>query len=184
MQPKKKLNLETVGIIFGSFTPFHIGHDYIIKQAMYENDRALVFVSNTTPEREKVMEEVDLILPMRYYYIKETYKDKKYIITQKLDESDIPPFPTGWSEYLDAIDDRLKELFKYPDNMDITIYTKANEFKPILNELRPHWKVKEYDPQDIPFTPELLLGNPVRYQNAIMEPYRKHLMNDYDLVQD
>lgn len=166
---KPKLKGETVGAVFGTFAPMHLGHMDMIMQAKKENDSCLVIVSGYDGDRGDL---IGLNLEKRFRYIREFYANDENIYVAKLDETNIERYPDGWHPWLVAVEDIIlsstTKLFK-----QTTFYVGEPEYKVEL-EKRLDCKVKLGDRSVIPISATKVRANPLKYWNFICRTFRRH----------
>lgn len=125
-----------VGIVIGRFQPFHKGHEYLIKEAVKENDYVIVLIGSakkardiknpwTVEERAIMLNNIALYndireTQIRYAGIEDFYDDDKWL---KQVQAKIRPYVT-------------KE-----DN--VTLYGYKKDDSSYYLELFPSWKFKE-----------------------------------------
>ena len=101
------------GFVVGKFGPLTTGHINFINQASTECDVLLVLLSYDERWRMKQTPYManKLTLQNRLKWLKETYHNLKHIIVDYVDESEIPEYPNGWTEYTRLVEDRLEKHF-------------------------------------------------------------------------
>lgn len=97
---KRKVGGGRIGIVFGTYAPFHVGHMLEIDKAAAENDSVVVVVSGYEGDRG---ETVKLPLAKRFRYLRETFNDEPTVYVAMLDETDIPRYPDGWTPWMERL---------------------------------------------------------------------------------
>lgn len=172
MVQRKKLSGKKIGVVFGTFAPFHIGHLSVAMKAKKENDGAVVIVSGRDGDRG---DEVGLNLQRRFRYIRELFNDDEKVNVGKLDEIGMPKYPDGWQPWLKELDNIVDSLIETPiDEVDITIYCGEKEYKTKINQLRPDYNVSLEDRSIISISGTQIRENPLKYFKYITHPFQKH----------
>lgn len=91
------MSKESIAIVFGTFAPMHKGHIDLIQRAKRENNKVVVVASGYKDDRGDT---IGLNLQRRFRYIRETFHNDDLVKVVKLDETNLPPMPDGWSEWL------------------------------------------------------------------------------------
>lgn len=171
---KYALKGERIGVVFGTFAPFHIGHYQAVIQAKRENDGVIVIVSGYTGDRGDV---IGLNLQKRFRYTRELFSDDSEVFVAYLDESDIERYPNGWAPWLEAIEDVVLEstATNVPYHSRYTWYVGEEEYKSELEDRLSMWNsVKLLDRTILPISATLIRDNPLKYWNYITRPFRRH----------
>lgn len=167
---KEKLNVEHLGVFFGTFAPCHSGHFQNIMQAKKETDACLVVVSGYDGDRGDL---IDLGLMKRFRYMRELFADDENVYVAMLDENGIPNYPNGWSPWLDKLDGIIENTtIKKPSN--ITWYVGEAEYKEELNARKPNDMVRFLDRTTLPISATMIRENPFKYWDYITRPFRRH----------
>lgn len=166
MTEKKKL-----GVYFGTFAPFHKGHQQQIYKCAALNDQVLLVVSGYNDDRGA---KIGLPLERRYHYLQEAFADEASISVVKLDETDLPPMPWGW----DAWASRLFDFLKVYNYQEATFYVGEPDYVEQLNARFPKdghsYKVEMADRQDIKISATDIRKTPLLYWNEINPIFRQH----------
>ncbi|QPS70593.1 adenylyltransferase/cytidyltransferase family protein [Lactococcus garvieae] len=166
MAEKKKL-----GVYFGTFAPFHKGHQQQIYKCAALNDQVLLVVSGYKNDRG---DKIGLPLDQRYTYLKEAFEDEAEITVAKLDETDLPPMPKGWDEWVS----RLLSLLKNFTHEVITFYVGEADYVTELQARFPQdgreYRVEIADRQDIKISATEIRQNPLLHWNEINPIFRRH----------
>ena len=160
-----------LGVYFGTFAPFHKGHQQQIYKCAALNDQVLLVVSGYTHDRG---DKIGLPLTLRYHYLQEAFADEEDIEVAMLDETDLPPMPQGW----DAWFKRLFDLLKNYQSQEITFYVGEPEYVTELSARFPQdlrtYKVEMADRQDIKISATDIRENPLLHWNEINPAFRRH----------
>ena len=160
-----------LGVYFGTFAPFHKGHQQQIYKCAALNDQVLLVVSGYTDDRG---DKIGLPLSQRYQYLQEAFSDEADINVAMLDETDLPPMPQGW----DAWFTRLFGLLKKYQSQEITFYVGEPEYVTELGARFPQdtrtYKVEMADRQDIKISATEIRENPLLHWNEINLVFRRH----------
>lgn len=160
-----------LGVYFGTFAPFHKGHQQQIYKCAALNDQVLLVVSGYTDDRG---DKIGLPLSQRYQYLQEAFSDEADINVAMLDETDLPPMPQGW----DAWFTRLFGLLKKYQSQEITFYVGEPEYVTELGARFPQdtrtYKVEMADRQDIKISATEIRENPLLHWNEINPVFRRH----------
>lgn len=166
MSEKKKL-----GVYFGTFAPLHKGHQQQIYKCAALNDQVLLVVSGYAKDRG---DKIGLPLEQRYRYLQEAFADEADISVAKLDETDLPPMPQGWDEWLS----RLFELLKDYDSQEITFYVGEPDYVTELQSRFPKdkrkYRVEIADRQDVKISATEIRENPLLHWQEINPVFRRH----------
>ena len=167
---KNKLDVEHLGIFFGTFSPMHLGHYQNVMQAKKETDACLVVVSGYEGDRGDL---IGLDLNKRFRYIRELFADEENVYVAVLNEDTIPRYPDGWDAWLKEIDEIIVDATAHSPEK-ITWYVGEDEYKKELNERKPLDNVRFLDRKILPVSGTLIRDNPFKYWNYITRPFRRH----------
>ncbi|MDG6143341.1 adenylyltransferase/cytidyltransferase family protein [Lactococcus formosensis] len=160
-----------LGVYFGTFAPFHKGHQQQIYKCAALNDQVLLVVSGYTDDRG---DKIGLPLSQRYQYLQEDFADEADINVAMLDETDLPPMPQGWDVWFT----RLFGLLKKYQSQEITFYVGEPEYVTELGARFPQdtrtYKVEMADRQDIKISATEIRENPLLHWNEINPVFRRH----------
>ena len=105
-------DLPKVGVYFGKFIPPHRGHLTAILTAATKVQKLYVVVSDNVNRTKRICQESgipEVTVNLRMQWLKQELQDMPHIKVVKLDESDIPEYPNGWSEWTRLL--QMKSLF-------------------------------------------------------------------------
>lgn len=171
-----------VAIVFGTFAPLHKGHIDLIIRAKRENDRVIVVVSGYNEDRGY---KIGLPLEKRFRYIREVYNDDKLVEVVKLDETNIPRYPDGWTQWLKELKHITKlssisnngtfETVENNYNMfDVEMpvfYVSEEEYK---EELEKRGFLTNCGPRQFNISATKIRQEPRKYWNFIAPSFRRH----------
>lgn len=135
----KKENVSSVGIVSGSFAPFHRGHMQLVDFSSSNYDITIVIVSGYEHDRGY---DYGMPLKLRYQRLREEYVDRNDIYVAMLDEKCDKPFddPKGLKDYKESV---LKIINSYCTmNFDCKIYNIVGngEYVDVLVDAYPDWE--------------------------------------------
>jgi len=101
----------STGFLVGKFAPLTLGHINFINRSSTKCDKLVVLLSYDSKWVGGLSSYMQkrLTLRNRLLWLKETYQDVDHIIIDFVDESDIPAYPNGWSEFSRLVKDKLVE---------------------------------------------------------------------------
>lgn len=96
--------MKSVGIVVGKFDPLHIGHINLIQQASSSFDKVIVLISHSDKLSAKLFENSRLKRSMngkdKLAVVQKTFQNQSdLIIPILIDETDVPEYPNGWSQW-------------------------------------------------------------------------------------
>lgn len=132
--------MKKLGVYFGTFAPCHVGHFEQIIRAKRENDHALVIVSGYAGDRG---DEYDMSLNHRVKAMRQLCAGDENVTVLKLDETDIPRYPEGWTSWLEMMADLI--LKHTPAHMEdfgkLTFYVGEEEYMaPLKDFYSAQWR--------------------------------------------
>ncbi|MBY5035597.1 AAA family ATPase [Streptococcus gallolyticus] len=161
-----------VAVIFGTFAPMHKGHIDLIQRAKRECSRAIVIVSGYENDRGH---KIGLGLQKRFRYIRETFNDESLVTVLKLDETGMPPYPEGWTPWLNA----LIELADIEEDEELYFYVSEKNY---ADELESRGLKAHFTERNFGISATLIRENPIKYWNAIAKPFRGHFSKNILIV--
>lgn len=171
MVQRTKLKGKDIAIYFGTFACFHVGHLTEVQLAKREHDGVVVVVSGRKGDRGEL---ADLPLNKRFRYVRELFADDELVKVVKLDETNIPAYPDGWTPWLDALEQGVRSCISN-QNVQFTVYTGEKEYDDKLHELRPEWKTHLMDRKSlVNIHATQIRDNPYKYFNYITDPFKRH----------
>lgn len=179
--------METYGIIFGTFAPLHTGHIDLITKAKRENDHVFVVVSGYKDDRG---DKINLNLQKRFRYVREAFAKDELVTVVKLDETDMPRYPDGWTPWLNELSVITKNFVvkdgKYytKDLVDIdfpkiVFYVSEKEYK---DELESRGFTVKYGERNFNISATKIRNNPRTYWNFLSLPFRRHFSTNILIV--
>ncbi|SEN71999.1 nicotinamide-nucleotide adenylyltransferase, NadR type [Amphibacillus marinus] len=166
---KSKLTGKSLGVIFGTFAPMHLGHYNNIMRAKRENDACLVVVSGYTGDRGDA---IGLNRTKRFRYIRELFAEDENIYVAQLDESQIKRYPHGWAEWLVKMN-QLKDSATEEVPERVTWYVGEPEYKEELDK-RTNDQIVLLDRSSLPISASMIRSNPLKYWDYIVRTFRRH----------
>ena len=136
-------DLPKVGVYFGKMIPPHRGHLNAILSAATQVQKLYVVVSDNKYKTQRICNEAgipEIPVNLRMQWLKQELQDMPHIKVVKLDESDIPEYPNGWSEWT--------RLLQKAVNEDINVFFCGEyEYVDNLKKYFPTAEVNLYDPE-------------------------------------
>ncbi|ATG86385.1 nicotinamide-nucleotide adenylyltransferase [Lactobacillus phage LpeD] len=167
---KNKLSGKKIGVYFGTFAPFHIGHQQDLYRALAVNDGVVLVVSGYKGDRG---DNIGLSLYKRFRYLRESFADEPNIVVAMLNEDKIPRYPNGWEPWLEKLKSIVNKAVINQD-ADITVYTGEKEYDDKFHELLPSWKTELENRKTIPISATMIRNDPHKYWNYINRVFRRH----------
>lgn len=173
---RTKLNANKIGIVFGEFAPFHMGHLSLVQQALMENDAVIVVVSGSSKENDRG-ESINLPLNRRFRYLRETFNDEEMLRVVMIDETNMPEYPNGWEPWIEELKKQIISSLADQNELNhtFTIYTGEFEYKPQLKSRLGHtWSVIVVNRKNLPISATQIRNNPIKYWEYIVPQFRRH----------
>ncbi len=165
-----------VGLAFGCYIPFHMGHLLMVTQAETENDEVILGVCGYDGDRG------ENFIPFkdRQALMKKRYAHKSNITVSVVDDHKIGLTGTfskdAWKIWAD-------EFFgnagydPYDETKEYTWYTGEASYIEKLNELFPNHKFVKLDRHVINISGTAIRENPKENETYIMEEFKEYLRN-------
>lgn len=153
---------ETVAVIFGTFAPMHKGHLDLIARAKAACGQACVVVSGSDGDRGA---KIGLDLHKRYVYAQEQFAADDAVVVRYLDETDLPPYPIGWKEWLE----RLLALLDLHANQEPIFYVSEEEY---AQELEKRGYRAAFTPRKFGLSATLIREHPSAHLADIAPAFR------------
>ena len=136
-------DMPKVGVYFGKMIPPHRGHLNAILSAATQVQKLYVVVSDNKYKTQRICNEAgipEIPVNLRMQWLKQELQDMPHIKVVKLDESDIPEYPNGWSEWTSLLQKAVNE--------DINaFFCGEHEYVENLKKYFPTSEVNLYDPE-------------------------------------
>ena len=130
------------GVYFGRFCPPHRGHLYQIIEASTKCEKLIVVISDNRAQTEKICRDANLPIityKLRKQWIGQQVQDMSHIQVRVLDETDIPEYPDGWTQWAA----RMREVV--PERID-AFFVGDTEYEATLRDYFPESQVEMFDP--------------------------------------
>lgn len=172
---KSKLKGKTIGVVFGTFAPLHIGHQTLIHKSLMLNDGTIIVPSGYDGDRG---DKIGLPLAKRFRYLREAFNDELDCLVSPLDENGIPNYPNGWTLWLDKLLGIIKNGIEGDlKDVHVTFYVSESEYKveleTRLKSKLDHFSV-EFSERVYDLSATKIRENPQKYWNSINRVFRRH----------
>ena len=164
---QKKLNGDTVGVVFGTFAPLHQGHLDLIMRAKKQCDGGCVVIVDG---RDGDRGGESMPLNLRYRYVREFFADDDLVSVYPINETElgIDPYPNGW----DAFIKEVERIFSYAvDEGEPIFYVSEDEYFKHLDELG--YDAVKLDRTANPISATMIRQNPIKHWDKITFPFRR-----------
>lgn len=160
------------GLIFGKFSPLHMGHINMIIKASGLVDNLYVLLSYDQKFNDSLSESVSRLLTKanRHLALIETFKDFPNIHVDVIDESFLPGYPEGEKAFTELIHDKTG-CVKFDK-----VFTSEPSYEKYFKDNLPTTKhvVMDYDREEINISATMIRANPYQYWDMIAPAMRKH----------
>ena len=161
---------ETLGVYFGTFAPFHLGHYQSVMRAKKENDACLVIVSGHDGDRGS---DIGLGLEKRFRYTRELFADDENVLVEQYDESHIARYPDGWNDWFEGVLNLVQAHTQAFPGVKVKWYVGEPDYASTLtNDYKQEVVLISRDGLSISGTQ--IRQSPLEYWNYITRPFRRH----------
>ena len=168
-----KFKSGTIGVFFGGFAPFHLGHFKQVMRAKRENDACIIVVSGYDNDRG---ESVGLNFMDRFRYLREIFADDEQVAIALLNENNLPKYPLGWNEWIMELKNCIKNALETEaayKSSKLRIYIGEKDYIEKLQQAFPLAEIR-YTPRDkFTISATSIRKNPIKYWQYIMKPFQK-----------
>lgn len=169
-----KLKGHSIGVVFGTFAPMHVGHVDVIHRAKRENDGVVVVVSGTNTDRDRG-HRVGLGLNRRFRYVREVFANDELVQVVKLDESDMPGYPNGWTPWLKELKHLITSVTYDDYDLNNThLYVGEAAYKQEIKERWPEVTTTLVERSAIKVSATEIRNDPYRFWSYLTKPFRRH----------
>lgn len=163
-------DLPKIGVMFGKFLPPHRGHLNTILNAATLVQKLYVVISDNKESTKKLCEENNLCeikVSLRKQWLSQELLDMPHIKVVVLDETNIPIYPNGWTEWARLLDKAVGEEIN-------EFFCGEQEYVDKLNLYFPEAHVTLFDPNRTFFniSATKIRDNPHKYWDYILGPAR------------
>lgn len=135
-------DMPKVGVYFGKMIPPHRGHLTAILNAATQVQKLYVVISDNVNRTARICKEAgipNIPVNLRMQWLKQEFQDMPHIKVVKLDETGIPEYPNGWTEWAKLMQEAVNE------DIDV-FFCGEKEYVENLNKYFPNAIVKLFDP--------------------------------------
>lgn len=177
---RRKIMGNKIGVYFGTFAPFHIGHYSVAMKAKRQNDGAVVIVSGQDDDRGA---EIDLGVNKRFRYLREVFRDDELVAVGRLGNPDTgtAQHPSDWPVWLAALEKQVQALIANPQ-ATLTFYVGEPAYVEQLKQSRPQYHVELLDRSDLQISATEIRSNPMKNWNYITRPFRRYFSKNVLVV--
>lgn len=176
---KDLLKGKDIAVYFGTFAPLHKGHRDIINKAKRLHDGVVVVTSGYDGDRGSL---IGLNLNKRFRYLRETFADDDLVFVSKLDETGMPPMPSGWDSWTEKLLEIALNSIK-DINAKLTFYVGEPEYVTELTKRIPkRYDVSLMDRCIINISATEIRNNPLKHWDKISRVYRRHFSKNILVV--
>lgn len=165
------------GLVIGKFAPLHNGHVNMINKAATMVDHLYVFLSHDDKWlNEKVSTELQhkLTLKNRLRWLKSVFHDLDHITVDFIDETDLPSYPNGWEEFINAIQNKAVKS-GYWINNPTYVFSSEQEYDQGFKKFLPKTKhiIVDKDRRVVPISATNIRENVFKNWSHIPSVVRK-----------
>lgn len=164
----------SIGFVTTKAAPLHAGHIWLITQAATQCDKLYVVLSHDG----KRFDDPVLSLKNRKLWLLETFKDIPHIHIVHVDETDMPPYPEGWSQWSTAV----KRLIDEP-HIDFIFTSEARDLAG-YNKWFENAKVImiDSDRTRVPITGTMVRDQPMRHWSFMPSVVREQFLKRVAII--
>ncbi|QHF55407.1 MULTISPECIES: adenylyltransferase/cytidyltransferase family protein [Streptococcus] len=153
---------KSVAVVFGTFAPMHKGHLDLIERAKVACGRVYVVVSGYEGDRG---DRIGMSLSQRLNCIQIQFEADSRVTVCALDETDLPPYPHGWKQWLN----RLLNLLELTSMEQPIFYVSEEEY---AQELENRGYQAACGPRKFGISATMIRENPKKYLEQIAPAFR------------
>ena len=135
-------DMPKVGVFFGKMIPPTRGHLTAILNAATQVQKLYVVISDNVNRTKRICDEAgikEIPVNLRMQWLKQEFQDMPHIKVVKLDETGIPEYPNGWTEWTKLMQEAVNEEIN-------VFFCGEKEYVENLNKYFPNAIVRLFDP--------------------------------------